>query len=129
MPKSTPTDSHLAAVSPQPASDPQARDALILGAPPRIAPLKASELGKEASETALALRKAATGVASDEVTEFTATALKHPRLYQRHVELAIQLYGGALSARDRELAILRVGWLSQAPYEWVSTSGLADRSG
>jgi alkylhydroperoxidase family enzyme len=98
--------------------DTRARDTLILGEPPRIAPLKLEQLGKEASETALALRKAATGVASSEVTEFTATALKHPALYQRHVELAVQLYQGALHPRDRELAILRVGWLSQAPYEW-----------
>ena len=31
----------------------------------------------------------------------------------------MQLLGqGALAARDRELAILRIGWLCQAPYEW-----------
>jgi 4-carboxymuconolactone decarboxylase len=98
--------------------DPLARDQLVLGSPPRIAPLKTSELGKEAAETALALRKAATGVASSEVTEFTATALKHPALYHRHTELAVQLYKGVIEPRDRELAILRVGWLSKAPYEW-----------
>jgi alkylhydroperoxidase family enzyme len=98
--------------------DPSARDQLILGRPPRIAPLEASQLGKEASELSLAVRKAATGGTSSEVTEFTATLLKHPALHQRHTDLAIQIYRGQIRPRDRELAILRVGWLSQAPYEW-----------
>ena len=98
--------------------DPKARDALVLGSPPRIAPLKPDEMGKEAADGAMALRKAATGVVSSEITEFTATALKHPALYQRHTALAMQLYRGLIPPRDRELAILRVGWLSQAPYEW-----------
>jgi 4-carboxymuconolactone decarboxylase len=98
--------------------DTHAREALITGKPPRIAPLKPSELGKEASESAAALRRAAKAPPSDEVTEFTATMLRHPVLYQRHTELAFALYGGALMPRDRELAILRTGWLLQAPYEW-----------
>ena len=118
MPNHTSPGSSTAAASPQPACDPRARDALILGRPPRIAPLKASELGKEASETALALRKAATGSSSDEVTEFTSTMLRHPDLYRCHVALGIQLYRGALEPRDRELAVLRIGWLCKAPYEW-----------
>ncbi|HEX4376692.1 MAG TPA: carboxymuconolactone decarboxylase family protein [Steroidobacteraceae bacterium] len=116
-------------MSSQDRPDTRARDALILGQPPRIAPLKPDELGKEASETALALRKAATGVTSSEVTEFTATALKHPALYRRHVELAMQLYQGAIAPRDRELAILRVGWLSQAPYEWGQHVPIGKKAG
>jgi 4-carboxymuconolactone decarboxylase len=98
--------------------DTRAREASITGKLPRIAPLKASELGKEASESAAALRRAANAPASSEVTEFTATMLRHPVLYQRHTELAFVLYGGKLTPRDRELAILRTGWLLQAPYEW-----------
>lgn len=100
------------------AFDTRAREALILGEPPRIPPLKPSEMGKEASETALAMRKAATGSSSDEVTEFTATMLRHPALYRCHVALGLQLYGGAIAPRDRELAVLRIGWLCKAPYEW-----------
>jgi 4-carboxymuconolactone decarboxylase len=118
MSSNPPRQSSPIATGSQVILDTQAREALILGKPPRIEPLQASELGKEAAETAMALRKAATGVSSAEVTEFTATMLRHPALYQRHVDLAIQLYGGALAPRDRELAVLRVGWLSQAPYEW-----------
>jgi 4-carboxymuconolactone decarboxylase len=113
----------------QSAVDTRAREALILGKPPRIPPLKPSELGKEASETALALRKAASAGTSDEVTEFTATMLRHPALYRCHVALGIQLYGGALAPRDRELAVLRIGWLCKAPYEWGEHVKIGKRVG
>jgi alkylhydroperoxidase family enzyme len=109
--------------------DERARETLILGKPPRIPPLERSELGEEAAESALALRRAASAPASDEVTEFTATMLRHPALYQRHTELAFQLYGGALSPRDRELIILRTGWLCKAPYEWGEHVKIGKRVG
>ena len=34
-----------------------------------------------------------------------------------------------LSARDRELAVLRVGWLCRAPYEWSQHVEIAKRYG
>jgi alkylhydroperoxidase family enzyme len=36
---------------------------------------------------------------------------------------------GVMSIRDRELAILRLGWLSQAPFEWGSHVVIAKRNG
>jgi alkylhydroperoxidase family enzyme len=55
--------------------------------------------------------------------------LRHPYLYRRHVELAFQLYSGKLSPRDRELVILRVGWLCKAPYEWGEHVKIGKRVG
>jgi|SRR5579859_1183289 len=111
------------------APDVRARETLILGKPPRIAPLAPNELGEEAAQSALALRKAASAPLSAEVTEFTATMLRHPALYRRHSELAIQLYTGALVPRDRELLVLRIGWLCQAPYEWGEHVKIGKRVG
>jgi 4-carboxymuconolactone decarboxylase len=128
MPNSTPHQDAGGAGS-QSAFDTRAREALILGKPPRIPPLDPSQLGKEASETAAALRRAASSTPSAEVTEFTATMLRHPDLYRRHVELAIQLYGGKLSPRDRELLVLRIGWLCKAPYEWGEHVKIGKRVG
>jgi alkylhydroperoxidase family enzyme len=34
-----------------------------------------------------------------------------------------------LPVRDRELAILRIGWLNQAPYEWAQHVEIAKRAG
>jgi 4-carboxymuconolactone decarboxylase len=128
MPSNSPRQND-SATEPQPAFDMHAREALILGKPPRIPPLKPSELTKEASESAAALRRAASAPPSDEVTEFTATMLRHPELYRRHTELAFQLYGGTLTPRDRELAILRTGWLCKAPYEWGEHVKIGKRVG
>jgi alkylhydroperoxidase family enzyme len=51
--------------------------------------------------------------------EIMRTMLRHPDLFARQMELGLQLLSrGALPPRDRELVILRVGWLCRAPYEW-----------
>jgi alkylhydroperoxidase family enzyme len=43
--------------------------------------------------------------------------------------LAFQLYGGKLSPRDRELVVLRIGWLCKAPYEWGEHVKIGKRVG
>lgn len=54
-----------------------------------------------------------------QLPEIVRTMLRHPDLFARQVDMGIQLLAhGALTPRDRELAILRIGWLCQAPYEW-----------
>ncbi|TAL04757.1 MAG: carboxymuconolactone decarboxylase family protein [Rhodospirillaceae bacterium] len=115
MPNNTPRQG---AVESESAFDMQAREAYITGLPPRIKPLQQNELGKDAIDAVNNIRKVISLPPTDTVEEYTATMLRHPALYQRHTELAIQLFSGALSARDRELAVLRIGWLSKAPYEW-----------
>jgi 4-carboxymuconolactone decarboxylase len=46
------------------------------------------------------------------------------------MEMGIQLAGrGELSPRERELAILRVGWWCGAPYEWGEHVTVAKRYG
>ena len=97
-----------------------AREAYITGKPPRLLPLDPSEFGQEATETVAALRRTLSSAATDdEVPELIATMLRHPSLFRRFIELALQLLaGGALPARDRELAILRTTWLCKTPYEW-----------
>ena len=48
-----------------------------------------------------------------------ATLAHHPRLLTRWSAFGgVLLYGGALPARERELLILRTGYLCRAPYEW-----------
>jgi alkylhydroperoxidase family enzyme len=62
--------------------------------------------------------------------EIMRTMLKHPQLFTRQAEIGIQLLAqGALSGRDRELAILRIGWLCQAPYEWGEHVHIAKKVG
>jgi alkylhydroperoxidase family enzyme len=44
--------------------------------------------------------------------------VKHGEMFRCQLEQATALYAGMLPPRERELAILRVGWLTLAPYEW-----------
>jgi alkylhydroperoxidase family enzyme len=47
------------------------------------------------------------------------TLIRHPKLYEGFSIFGAHILGGStLSPRDRELAILRIGWLCQAEYEW-----------
>ena len=68
------------------------------------------------------------------VVNIFATLLNHPKLLR-----AWGRFGGyilsdeqTLPPREREIAILRIGWLNQAPYEWEQhvrigkTTGLTD---
>jgi 4-carboxymuconolactone decarboxylase len=94
------------------------REALILGAAPRIPPLKAEELSAEVRTIVRTMRKALSLPLDGEIAEYHLTMLRHPELYRRHSELAIQLFRGTLTPRQRELAILRTAWLNTSPYEW-----------
>jgi 4-carboxymuconolactone decarboxylase len=45
--------------------------------------------------------------------------MQHPALMRRWGEFATHiLYKQSLPAREREMLILRIGWLNQAEYEW-----------
>jgi len=97
----------------------RAREASITGHPPRIAPMTPDEFTEEMHESTRALRRAAGLPPEAPIPEYVATALRHPALYRAHTALAILLMSqGALPVRDRELAVLRTGWLCEAPFEW-----------
>lgn len=103
--------------------DLDAREAAILGRPPRIGPLQPGEFSDEALALTGKLRQIGSGrpppTSMTEVPEIVATMLRHPELYERYIEFGIQIGPrGALPFRDRELVILRIGWLCRAPYEW-----------
>jgi alkylhydroperoxidase family enzyme len=114
--------------------DTPAREAQILGAPPRIAPLQPDDAYELAIANTASLRKAASRDAENlslaDIPELVFTLLKHPDLYQAIAALSIQLLGrGRLAPRDRELAVLRTAWLWQAPYEWGEHVKLAHAAG
>ena len=46
--------------------------------------------------------------------------MQHPKLVRAWSKFATYILsdGQTLAPRERELVILRIGWLNQAPYEW-----------
>lgn len=107
-----------------------ARQQAILGDGPRISPLPAAAVGPEGVEIVRSLRQAAGLAETAQIPEVVATLLRHPGLYAKHAAIGAELFGkGALSPRQRELAILRTGWLCGAPFEWGEHVAIGQRAG
>lgn len=114
----------------QEVGDGVARQQQVFGCGPRIMPLPASEVGPEGAEIVRSLQKAAGLVETAAIPEVVATLLRHPNLYEKHASIGAELFGrGELSPRQRELAILRTGWLCGAPFEWGEHVAIAKRAG
>lgn len=91
----------------------------VLGGPPRIEPLPDGALGEEAMGVVDKLRELHSLDTALPVHSVFRTLGKHEQLMVSDLELGLRfLTGTALMPRDRELAILRTGWLCGAPYEW-----------
>jgi 4-carboxymuconolactone decarboxylase len=106
-----------------------ARDAEIHGKPPRIAPLSEAELSGDALELITRLRSAINASAITVIPEYFRTMVKHPGIFRCALEMGTVIFKGQVPPRDRELAVLRIGWLSRAPYEWGEHVDIAKRYG
>lgn len=103
----------------------EAREALILGQSQRMQPVE-----RDAESEAVAMdlwrrmRFAITGENADpgppeDIPDIHFTMLRHPQLWEKISGLAIQLSAhGKIAPRERELVILRTGWLCRSPFEW-----------
>ena len=94
---------------------------------PRITPLDPSQWTDEMREL---MQLPGHGFVSEKVSGYLATLLRHPGLYRRYAGFAGKLLmKGKLPARARELAILRIGWLCKAPYDWGEHVPIAKKCG
>lgn len=92
---------------------------LVLGSPPRLQPLADHEIEEPAVGAINRIREMNDLAADLPVPEMFATVGKHPELLAAFLDFGVRFLGRtALADRDRELAILRTGWLCGAPYEW-----------
>ncbi len=101
------------------------REDLILGNPQRISP------PTEITEEMRALAAPPPGYGRPgELPEIFAIMLHAPEMLRHYTALSTCLLaGGKLAPRDRELAILRMGWLCQAPYEWGEHVKIGKKAG
>src|SRR5436305_289160 len=82
---------------------------------PRIPPLPTEQQDQQAREL---LDGVSAGSAP--ASNIFSTLVRHPGLFRRWLPFGGKLLGGGkLPARDRELLILRTGWLCRAEYEWA----------
>jgi alkylhydroperoxidase family enzyme len=82
---------------------------------PRIPPLPEDQQDEQAKELLNGVSAAGAPAAN-----IFATLVRHPGLLRRWLPFGGKLLGaGKLPGRDRELLILRTGWLCRAEYEWA----------
>jgi 4-carboxymuconolactone decarboxylase len=80
---------------------------------PRIPPLDAEEMDSRQVEL-----MGQVGLGGPTVNIF-ATLVRHPGLFSRWLPFGGKLLAGKLAPRDRELLVLRTGWLCRSEYEWA----------
>ena len=73
--------------------------------------------------------RAAISANDSAISEYFLILAKYPALLQSQLALGTVLFKGKLPPRERELSILRVGWLCRAPYEWGEHVKIAKRYG
>jgi 4-carboxymuconolactone decarboxylase len=94
---------------------------------PRIEPLPEAQWNDEVRAL---LEPARVNVGRGTVPNILATIARHPKLLKRwnvfgnHV-----LFKSTLPARDREILILRIGWLCRSGYEWGQHVIIGRRAG
>jgi 4-carboxymuconolactone decarboxylase len=99
-------------------------DRLMIKRKQRIAMLDLSQLTGEAADTASKQR-----IGGRDINLFKVM-MHHPELTRRWAVFAGHvLRKQSLPARERELLILRIGWLNQAEYEWAQHVEIAKRVG
>ena len=80
---------------------------------PRVPPLPEAEWNDETKELLESLRR------DGQVYNIFATLARHSQLLKRWLVFGSYILGkSTLPAREREIVILRMGWLCRAEYEW-----------
>ena len=93
---------------------------------PRIIPTTDEEWDAENRPAYEAIAKANGG----RVLNIFRTMARHPKLTKRWMVFANHVLGGStLPVRERELAILRTGYVAGSGYEWAQHVAIARRSG
>lgn len=101
------------------AFDVAAREAEVVGAGQRVAPLDREALTDTTKDLSGMIRSVFGVQDNSQIPDIFATMARTPGLYRCQLELGKELVlHGKLPARERELAILRCGWLCRAPFEW-----------
>lgn len=101
----------------------------VVGTEPRVHPLSPDDLSLEQMKMIESIRASIGSGMDNDIPEFFLTAVKHPALFRCQMEAGTTYFRGAIPSRQRELAILRIGWLCRAPYEWGEHVDIAKRYG
>ena len=96
---------------------------------PRVTPLERQDWTSETEEVMKRFERPESAGAG-KVANIFKTLAHHPALLRRWTVFGNHiLYKSSLPAREREVVILRVGWLCRAEYEWAQHVVIGKREG
>jgi alkylhydroperoxidase family enzyme len=109
--------------------DVAARQAQVVGQGPRIAMVPNEEIDQEAFDLVNKVRAGAGAGPCTEMPDYMRIMVKHRALFEPNMVMGDTLYNGTIPPKERELAILRGGWLCRAPFEWGEHVRIGQRVG
>ena len=108
----------------------EARQADIVGRPPRIPALRGEDALVPARRLMAKIAGTGGAIPDELIPDMLLTAMAHRDLFERVAEVSLKLLQEpALPLRDRQLVILRVGWLHKIPYIWGEHVAVSKRLG
>lgn len=109
--------------------DIDARMQHVVGDGPRIAAIPNDQIDQAAFDLVNEVRAGAGAGPTTEMPDYMRIMIKHRALFEPNMVLGNILYNGTIPGRERELAILRCGWLCRAPFEWGEHVRIGQRFG
>lgn len=90
-----------------------------LGGPPRIEPLRIEQMTARYLEAIDNAYGFSGSTRSEPIPPFFATLCRHAEMFERYMAFGMNILNNSvLRPRDREVIVLRTGWLCDAPFEW-----------
>jgi alkylhydroperoxidase family enzyme len=109
--------------------DVAAREAQVIGDGPRIDMVPNEEIDQAAFDMVNKVRAGAGAGPTTEMPDYMRIMVKHRALFEPNMVMGDTLYNGVIPPRERELAILRIGLLCGAPFEWGEHVRIGQRVG
>lgn len=109
--------------------DVEARHRQVIGDGPRIRPVPQAEMSAEERALCIEVREGVGVTVHEVIPDYMLTMVKHPGIFGPHMHMGSALFHGRIPVRERELAVLRIGWLCRAPYEWGQHVVISQRYG
>ena len=106
-----------------------AREAHVVGAAPRIDAVPNDEVDAASWDLVNRIRASVGAGRAVVMPEYMRLMLKHPAIFRSQMEMGTAIFQGQIPSRERELAVLRIAWLSRAPYEWGEHVDIGKRHG
>lgn len=109
--------------------DLKAREAQVIGIGPRIEAIPDAGIPKQIRASVNEMRASVGLGPAKPLPEYTRLMAKNPSILRPHTEMGTAIFSGQIAPRERELAVLRVAWVSGAPFEWGEHVNIAKRFG